>query len=76
MRKILCDVCGKDAKNTLDILCHLVEDDKDGYNDNEGNVVSNRTVIFDLCNCCYNRIAGEAAKELKFLRAKYNQEEE
>ena len=70
MVKHFCDRCGVESKpnnsfNTVGILCHLAEMDKRnsvaGHVDSEGNFISGRSVTFELCNSCYNKVMKPAA---------------
>lgn len=59
MTKIFCDCCGSEGRyDTIKIPCHIAErDSKRGdYVDNTGEPVSGRTVDYDLCARCTNRI--------------------
>jgi len=72
MIKHYCDRCDVELKpgpiNTVDILCHLAERDKrdsvNGYVDSAGNPTSGRSVTFELCNRCYNKVMDPAAKAI------------
>lgn len=75
MTKVICDICGKeDARNQFSVLCHLASKHgmNDRYMDSEGNLVSQRPDTFDLCNKCYNLVAGEAMKKLNELKRANN----
>lgn len=68
--KFFCDCCNKETKhrpNQFKYLCHL--DDPPGcYEDEEGNAVSGREIVVDLCNKCYNDILGVAIERYKKLQ--------
>jgi hypothetical protein len=71
MIKYFCDKCGVVANglNKFTYLCHINDIVSDkfaaGYSDNDGNMVSGRTVTAELCNRCYNDVLVPAVKKLK-----------
>jgi hypothetical protein len=73
MIKHFCDRCGVESKdnhslNPVSILCHLAEVDKrdkvNGYSDSDGNAISGRSVTFELCNRCYNKVMKPVADSI------------
>lgn len=58
MKKFFCDACGTEQKrvNEFQVPCHLYQfKGQAGYIDSEGNAISGRTNIIDLCNKCLNK---------------------
>lgn len=73
----LCDCCGKKAPkartlNTIQWLCHLTDmaqgKHSAGYVDNEGNAVSGRQDVAEVCIACYNKIMIESVKKYFTMR--------
>ena len=66
MTKCFCDRCGKEIKHKYQFkyLCHI-EDTANpltGHCDSDGNRVSEREIIKDLCARCYNKVMTAAYK--------------
>jgi len=60
MRRIFCDVCGKEitgkTKKTIDIPCHLWSlKNRPGYVDEDRMPISGRYDSIDACSECWNR---------------------
>ena len=70
--KIVCDVCGKEARNKFSFKCHLNNILEgvylNGYVDPEGNRVSGKEKVLDLCNKCYNEVLTPSILKLKELK--------
>lgn len=67
--KRYCDACGKEnPDNTFSYLCHLDDLTVDGHIDSEGNRVSKRLIIIDLCNKCYNVIVYPSVQKFKEIK--------
>ena len=57
MRKYFCDSCKKEVErlNVLEVPCHVFSKKLlNGYSDSDGNQVSGRKDLIDLCNKCWN----------------------
>ena len=58
MKRYFCDCCEVEVKqlNSISVPCHLYSmKSRGGYTDTEGNSVSGRMDVIELCNRCYNR---------------------
>lgn len=66
MIKSLCDSCGKEGNtNKVEIPCHFWSKSLSlGYADGEGNRVSGRSDVVDLCNYCKNKFYSAAISAL------------
>lgn len=74
--RIFCDACGKEIKtapNKLEYNIHIEQNEQVGYSDSEGNIVSGKRVVKDLCNKCYNQIMVLAVNKLKLIQKENNQ---
>ena len=75
MIRHFCDACEKEIKSrnagSLAVGVHLMNNDlsRGGYTDLDGNPVSGRLENLDLCNACYNIIAGAAVQKLREIQA-------
>lgn len=78
--KRFCDCCGKEVKNRgvveFSLRKHipkLATDGLDGqmYVDRDGDVVSDASEAFDLCNRCYNKVALAAMQKILELQTDY-----
>jgi hypothetical protein len=76
-----CNCCGKPNKCLeFSYLCHIEDiinggNISEAYVDNDGNRISGRLIVKNICNRCYNRIMIEAVKkfnELKLIEGKDN----
>lgn len=71
MKKMFCDGCGMEVKTNLNVMrfsCHNVEGDARSYITPEGEGVSGRTVPFDLCQKCFNRVESAAVAKLREIQ--------
>lgn len=67
MRKIFCDGCGKEIFKpvSFSVPCHLWSfRDRPGYVDRDGNHVSDRTDVLELCAKCSNVVYSAAVEAL------------
>jgi ribA/ribD-fused uncharacterized protein len=69
-----CNCCGQPNKCLeISYLCHI-EDIVNGgnlqerYVDNDGNMISGRLIVKNVCTKCYNRIMVETVKKMKSIR--------
>lgn len=71
MQRVFCDSCQKEIDDRvypfepLLHICEIGEGRYGGYVDRDMNMTSGRTVHYDLCLPCYNRVFNAAFKAFK-----------
>lgn len=72
MRKIFCDGCGVEISKpvSFSVPCHLWSfRGRMGYVDGDGNQVSDRSDVLELCAKCSNAVYSAAVEELTKIQA-------